>query len=102
MKFICSQCSACCRSVGMMDPEVHGLPSKADGSCAHLVGNLCSIHEDRPDICRIEKLRNKKPDQTVKEYYIEATKACHTLIDLHGMDEAYKVDISEYDSMDDE
>lgn len=102
MKFICSQCAACCKSIGMLDGDRYGLPVKKDGSCAHLVGNLCSIHEDRPDICRTEMMNHKKPNQTRKDYYIQSTKACHLLIDLHGLDESYKVDISEYDSMDDE
>ena len=81
----------------MLDPAHHGLPVKKDGSCGHLVGNLCSIHSDRPDICRVEKKLFKAPDQTDKDYYIQSTKVCHQLIDIHGLDESYKVDINEYE-----
>ena len=99
MQFLCSQCGACCRAAGRINAEKFGLPVKADGSCGHLVGNLCSIYDDRPDVCRTEKMIHKLPHQSEKDYYILATKACHTLIDLEGLDDSYKVDITQYDSM---
>ena len=30
------------------------MPTKEDGSCVNLVGNLCSIYDTRPDICRVK------------------------------------------------
>jgi len=101
MNFLCSQCAACCKSAGMLNAQEHGLPVKKDGSCGHLVGNICSIYEDRPDICRVEKMLSKKDGQSRKEYYIEATKSCHDLIDLHGLGDEYKINIEEYNLIDD-
>ena len=54
MKFPCTSCGACCRRVAQV-PD-HGLPVKDDGSCGHLVNNLCSIYHHRPDICRVDKM----------------------------------------------
>jgi len=96
IKFLCSECGACCRSIGKMNGSKYGLPVKEDGSCANLVGNKCSIYKDRPSICRVESMTHKKPNQSRKDYYIESTKACHILIDNEGLDESYKIDIKKY------
>ncbi len=96
MKFLCTQCGACCRAAGKMDGAKYGLPIKKDGSCAHLIGNLCSIYNERPDICRIDKMYNRGILQTRKQYFIEVTKICHKLIDDEGLDKSYKIDVKEY------
>jgi len=96
MKFLCSQCGACCRNAGKMDGAKHGLPIKEDGSCANLINNMCSIYDDRPDICRVDKLHNKSIFQTKKQYFKQVTKICHDLIDGEGLDAKYKIDIKEY------
>ena len=96
MKFLCSQCGACCRKAGAWNGAKHGLPIKEDGSCGHLKNNLCSIYENRPDICNAEKMPNRKLYQTKKQYFIESTKICHQLIDEEGLDAKYKIDIKEY------
>ncbi len=96
MKFLCSQCGACCRAAGKMNGAKYGLPIKKDGSCANLVGNLCSIYDKRPDICNSNKMPNKSVLQTKKQYFIESTKICHQLIDEEGLDESYKIDIKDY------
>ena len=97
MDFLCSQCGACCRSVGKTNAKIYGLPIKKDGSCRNLVGNICSIYETRPDICRVDSMLTKKPGQTKKEYFIEQTKNCHILIDNYGLDSSYKINIKQYD-----
>ena len=79
-----------------MNGKERGLPVKDDGSCAHLVGSLCSIYDLRPDICKVEAMSFAKPGQSRKDYYIESTKACHILIDHQGMDESFKIDPEEY------
>ena len=96
MKFLCSQCGACCRAAGKMNGAKYGLPIKKDGSCANLVGNLCSIYDKRPDICNSNKMPNKRVLQTKKQYFIENTKICHQLIDAEGLDESYKIDVKDY------
>jgi hypothetical protein len=100
MEFLCSSCGACCRSLGKEVGEEVGLPVNEDGSCAHLIGTLCSIYDDRPDVCRVDKLfENHFKDSGIsrKELYILNTRACHVLIDQLGLSEDYKIDIEEYD-----
>ena len=93
MNFLCSSCGACCRAAGKMDGAKHGLPIKKDGSCGNLIDNICSIYNDRPDICRVDKLHNKSIFQTKKQYFKKVTEICHELIDNEGLDESYKIDI---------
>ncbi len=96
MNFLCSSCGACCRLAGLLNGAKHGLPISKDGSCLHLKDNKCSIYENRPDICRVSKMTGNKNNVSRKEYYIEATKNCHKLIDLFNLDKKYKIDIEEY------
>ena len=96
MKFLCSSCGACCRSAGKMNGSKYGLPIKNDVSCAHLIGNICSIYDKRPDICRVDKLHNKSIFQTKKQYFKQITKICHELIDDEGLDKSFKIDIKKY------
>ena len=96
MEFLCSKCGACCASAGKMNGAKYGLPIKEDGSCANLVGNICSIYDDRPDICRVDKMNFNNHEMTKKEYFIKSTKACHKLIDYMGLSQDYKIDIEKY------
>jgi Fe-S-cluster containining protein len=96
MEFLCSKCGACCRAAGKMNGAKYGLPIKKDGSCAHLVGNECSIYEHRPSICRVSNMTHKSFYQSKKSYFIQATKRCHELIDEEGLNSSYKINIKEY------
>lgn len=51
--FPCSGCGACCLAVSPL------LPAKADGSCLNLGADrkTCTIYADRPDVCRVDKMR---------------------------------------------
>lgn len=97
MDFLCSKCGACCRAAGKMNGAKYGLPIKKDGSCANLVGNICSIYDKRPNICRVSEMTHKPFYQSKKSYFIQATKRCHVLIDEENLDSSYKIDIKEYD-----
>lgn len=35
-----------------LDSKVHILAKNPDGSCVYLKNNFCSIHENRPAVCR--------------------------------------------------
>ena len=53
MNFPCKKCGLCCKML-------HNIPilsdhDKGNGTCRYLVTNLCSIYENRPLICNIEK-----------------------------------------------
>ena len=95
-KFLCTSCGACCTTDMVARGALqHGLPIKKDGTCANLIGKLCSIYDDRPDCCRVDKpnliISNKK------KYFKNITKECHKLIDKAGLDDSYKVDLKDYD-----
>jgi len=97
MKFLCSSCGACCRLAGLI-ADKYNLPLKKDRmTCAHLIDNECSIYNDRPDCCRVDKAAEDS-DLTKKEYYIETTKICHKFIDNEELDEKYKINIKNYNT----
>lgn len=51
--FTCDKCGACCRNIDV-SPIYAGLDS-GNGICKYLVGNLCSIYEKRPLLCRVDE-----------------------------------------------
>ena len=91
LKFKCTQCGACCRLVGLSTIE-HNLPVRDDGSCGYFVDNKCSIYDDRPDYCRVDKMGFNDAGLDRVEYYKESNKACNKLIDYLGLDEKFKID----------
>lgn len=54
-EFPCSQCGLCCKHVNL-SPQTAFL-DRGDGLCQHLNlnTNLCSIYENRPSICNVQK-----------------------------------------------
>lgn len=52
--FPCTQCGACCRHVNLSELTVY--LDRGDGICHYydLDSRLCSIYENRPEICRVE------------------------------------------------
>ena len=53
MTFPCSQCGACCRHLDLS--PLYAALDRGDGICRYLTGNLCSIYENRPLLCRIDE-----------------------------------------------
>lgn len=53
MMFQCDQCGACCRHLGWSD--LYRELDRGDGVCKYLSGNLCSIYENRPLLCRVDE-----------------------------------------------
>ena len=50
--FHCDQCGECCRNLDK-SPLYKDL-DRGDGVCRYLCGNLCSIYETRPLLCRVD------------------------------------------------
>jgi|8_EtaG_2_1085327.scaffolds.fasta_scaffold11277_5 hypothetical protein len=102
-KFRCTECGACCRTqMKERGAEKHGLPIKEDGSCGHLVGDLCSIYENRPECCNVEETGKRVVKEgkwkSQKDFYRFVTRNCHKLIDQAGLDDKYKVNLNIYDN----
>ena len=78
--FKCDNCGECCRNLHLSD--LYKELDKGDGVCKYLEGNLCSIYNERPLLCRVDesyqKLFKEKVsyDEYLKlnEYYCEKFK----------------------------
>jgi hypothetical protein len=77
--FFCSQCGQCCRNLDKSDlyQELH----RGDGICKYLDGNLCSIYEKRPLLCRVEESYEAyfKDQYSLEEYYRLNYESCQKL-----------------------
>lgn len=51
--FICDCCGCCCRNLDKS--ELYLELDRGDGICKYLDGNLCSIYENRPLLCRVDE-----------------------------------------------
>ncbi len=51
--FPCDSCGKCCRNLHLSS-ELNDL-NRGDGVCLHFdeQSNLCSIYQERPDVCRV-------------------------------------------------
>jgi Fe-S-cluster containining protein len=54
MKFPCVKCGLCCRLIQSI-PNLAGYDS-GGGVCRYLLGSLCAIYENRPQICNVEEM----------------------------------------------
>ena len=77
-KWECNKCGACCKDVSWCLPDW----TVEDGKrCKYLADDLtCSIYEDRPDICRMNKWANP-PDETI-------ARNCAYMKELHEVEDA--------------
>lgn len=51
--FLCDRCGCCCRNLDKS--ELYAQLDRGDGTCRYLSGNICSIYENRPLLCRIDE-----------------------------------------------
>lgn len=51
--FKCDKCGLCCSNIGGID--LYKDLDRGDGVCKFLKGNLCSIYDNRPLLCRIDE-----------------------------------------------
>lgn len=81
--FKCSQCGECCKNLDKS--EIYKDLDRGDGTCIYLEGNLCSIYENRPVICRIDECYELyfKTIYSLEEYYELNYKACKMLQNKH-------------------
>lgn len=101
--FQCSSCGACCRMAGKLGI----MPSREDGACIYLnEDNGCSIYENRPLICNVEKMYRLKsnigllPVGTRKiDYFKMNSQKCNELIQHSNLDKKFLIDISKYNDL---
>ena len=106
MIFPCSSCGACCRRVdkavevirmaehGSVNPnnELH-FPYTWDenGKCENLTeDNKCSVYENRPTMCNIDKLQSFFGiDKT--HFYKANIEACNKMMENDNIDKKYRI-----------
>lgn len=82
MKFPCTKCGACCRHLDKSD--LYKELDRGDGVCKYLKGNLCSIYEIRPNLCRVDKCYELyfASHMTRDEFYRTNLAVCRKLREL--------------------
>lgn len=77
--FECDKCGCCCRN--LHKSKLYFELDRGDGVCKYLVGNLCSIYEKRPLLCRVDQCYERFFSQWMsrKEYYEQNKEACKRL-----------------------
>lgn len=72
-------CGECCRHIDKI-PQLSQYDI-GNGTCRYLENNRCLIYENRPEICRIDKMYAKyySDKLTLKEFYDLNVKACNIL-----------------------
>ena len=51
--FICDKCGSCCRNLDKS--ALYSTLNRGDGVCKFLLGNSCSIYNNRPLLCRVDE-----------------------------------------------
>lgn len=77
--FKCTKCGLCCRNLHRS--VLYDKFNRGDGICRYLNGNLCSIYEERPLICRVDDFYNiyLKDEISLSDYYKLNHNACNML-----------------------
>ncbi len=76
--FNCDKCGQCCRHLHLSD--LYKNLDRGDGVCKYLIGNLCSIYDNRPLLCRIDESYETffKNEYSIEEYYLLNKRICDT------------------------
>jgi Fe-S-cluster containining protein len=82
MRFNCSQCGECCRHLDRS--ALYRDLDRGDGVCRYLDGDLCSIYDTRPLLCRVDESYAALFSEiyTEEEYYRLNEEACKSIRSL--------------------
>ena len=77
--FKCDCCGCCCRNLDKSNLYIE--LDRGDGVCRYLQGNLCSIYDTRPLLCRVDECYEKffKNLMSLEEYYKSNYNACNKM-----------------------
>lgn len=90
--FPCTSCGACCKSIKGI--EFLKEYDRGDGCCKFLnENNLCSIYEERPLICNIDRAYTMifSANYSMGEFYSINVEACNKLQESFCIDESFRV-----------
>lgn len=79
MSFFCDKCGLCCRHIDKV-PQLACF-DLGNGVCKYLRNNLCSIYDNRPEICRVDDMYEKffKNYMTLENFYKLNEQGCEEL-----------------------
>lgn len=82
--FECDACGECCRNLNKSD--LYKDLDRGDGVCKYLKGNLCSIYDERPLLCRVDESFELyfKNTMSKEDFYNLNYKACRFLKENAG------------------
>lgn len=82
--FNCDKCGICCRNLNKS--ELYSDLHNGNGICKYLQGDLCSIYNDRPLLCRVDECYDLfyKALMTKDQYYKLNYKSCLDLKESGG------------------
>jgi len=77
--FPCTKCGACCKSIRAS--AFTAWLDREDGVCRYLKKDICTIYENRPDVCNVKTLYKKyyRDSYTWPEFIKENQKICEIL-----------------------
>lgn len=77
--FKCDCCGCCCRNIDKS--ELYSDLDRGDGTCKYLIGNLCSIYDNRPLFCMVDECYDLffKDTMSRNEYYRLNLEECKKL-----------------------
>ena len=77
--FKCDKCGQCCRN--LHKPPIYEELHNGDGICRFLNGNICSIYETRPLVCRVDESYDVffKEQMSYEEYIRRNYECCAIL-----------------------
>jgi Fe-S-cluster containining protein len=91
ISFPCNQCGLCCQNLQnalewdapeYLQKAIADFPYKTlpDGSCEKLVDNQCSVYEDRPLLCNLDRSHDELDiPMSKQEWFDKNTQGCNVL-----------------------
>ena len=108
MKFECIECALCCKHLDRaldraknppwMQKAIDEFPWKPDatGACEKLDGNRCSVYEDRPLLCNLERAHKElNMNMTKAEWFTMNAQGCNILLKEANVDIRVSIDYRE-------
>ncbi len=95
ISFPCTKCGLCCQHIDRV-PELAEYDA-GNGICKYLSDNLCSIYDNRPDICRVDVMYTTKYSRLFnrEEFFMYNLLACKQLQTNIGLREAIQVKVDD-------
>lgn len=106
-QFKCTNCGECCKRFTDLAQNNANAPEwlkkaieefpfqiNEDGSCEKLIDNKCSVYQDRPTICSVDKLFElQEAVKSKKEWYQMNNQECNRMINESNLDPKYLIEI---------